>query len=57
MGGRADFNIAIRTMVHRDGLYHIHAGGGIVADSEPESEYQEMLLKAQNLLRAVGADV
>jgi anthranilate/para-aminobenzoate synthase component I len=41
-------------MVHRDGQYFIHAGGGIVADSDPEAEYGEMALKAQNLLKAVG---
>ena len=52
-GGRADFNIAIRTMVHSEGCYQIHAGGGVVADSDPGAEYDEMLLKARNLLRAV----
>jgi len=53
-GETADFNIAIRTLTHSNGLYHIHAGGGIVADSDPENEYNEMLLKAKNLLKAVG---
>ena len=53
-GDNADFNIAIRSMIHRDGIYHIHAGGGIVADSDPESEYQEMQLKAKNLFKALG---
>ena len=53
-GDDADFNIAIRTMIHADSVYRIHAGGGIVADSDPEAEYREMLLKARNLLRAVG---
>ncbi len=52
--GRAEFNIAIRTMVHQNGTYDIHAGGGIVADSEPGAEYDEMLLKASNMFRAVG---
>ncbi len=54
-GGRADFNIAIRTMIHRQGCYRIHAGGGVVADSDPAAEYDEMLLKADNLFRAMGA--
>lgn len=54
---RADFNIAIRTIVHQNGLYHVHAGGAIVADSTPESEYQEMLLKARNMFRALGAEM
>lgn len=52
--GRAEFNIAIRTMVHQNETYHIHAGGGIVADSSPTAEYDEMLLKASNMFRAVG---
>jgi len=50
----ADFNIAIRSMMHKDGIYHVHAGGGIVADSDPENEYDEMMLKAKNLLKAIG---
>jgi para-aminobenzoate synthetase component 1 len=53
--GRADFNIAIRTIIHDNHRYHVHAGGGIVADSQPEAEYEEMLLKARNLLKAIGA--
>jgi len=53
-GDRADFNIAIRTMVAVNNIYHIHAGGGIVADSCPESEYDEMMLKAKNLFYALG---
>jgi len=53
--GRADFNIAIRTMTHQEECFRIHAGGGIVADSDPEAEYDEMLLKARNLIRAIGA--
>ncbi|MFH2050493.1 MAG: aminodeoxychorismate synthase component I, partial [bacterium] len=53
-GETADFNIAIRTITHSDGLYLVHAGGGIVADSDPENEYNEMMLKAKNLLKAIG---
>jgi len=56
-GGRADFNIAIRTLVHSDDTYHIHAGGGIVTDSVPEKEFDEMQLKALNLFRAVGVNL
>ncbi len=51
---KADFNIAIRTILHKDKKYYIHAGGGIVADSQAEAEYNEMLLKAKNLFKAVG---
>ena len=53
-GDRADFSIAIRTMTHTGGVFHVYAGGGIVADSEPEAEYDEMRLKASNMLRSLG---
>lgn len=39
--GSMDTNIVIRTLVHGGGLLTLGAGGGIVADSEPEAEYQE----------------
>jgi para-aminobenzoate synthetase component 1 len=55
-GDEAEFNIAIRTIVHQKGTYLVHAGGGIVADSKPEAEYREMLLKAGNLFKALGVD-
>ena len=51
---KIDFNIAIRTMYQYNNHYFIHAGGGIVADSNPDDEYDEMLLKAKNLFRAIG---
>ncbi len=45
--GDMDFNILIRTMlVHRRGIF-FHVGGGIVADSTPEGEYKETLVKAK----------
>lgn len=44
--GDMDTNIAIRTMIHKDGQIQFSAGGGIVADSDMESEYQETLDKA-----------
>ncbi|MFZ4694015.1 MAG: aminodeoxychorismate synthase component I [Verrucomicrobiia bacterium] len=50
-GGRSDFNILIRTLVMREGAASFHVGGGIVADSDPESEYAETLAKAEGLLR------
>ncbi len=50
--GNLDSCIAIRTMVvHRNRAY-VQAGAGIVADSDPESEYQECMNKASALLRA-----
>jgi anthranilate synthase component 1 len=48
-----DSCIAIRTMVLRDGTVTVQAGAGIVADSVPESEYQETMNKAQALFRAI----
>jgi len=50
-----DTAITIRTMVLKDGVAYIQAGGGIVADSVPEAEYQETLHKAQAVLRAIEA--
>ena len=37
----------------KDGVAYVQAGGGIVADSEPESEYQETIHKASALFRAI----
>ena len=51
--GAMDTAITIRTMVIKDGTAYIQAGGGIVADSIPESEYQETLHKARAALRAL----
>ncbi len=52
-GGNMDTCIALRTMVLQDGKCYIQAGAGIVADSDPTSEYQETLNKARGLLKAV----
>lgn len=46
------FNIAIRTMVVKDGMAHVQAGAGIVIDSDPEAEYAESLSKAKALWTA-----
>ena len=45
-----DFNIAIRTALVKDGWVEFWAGGGIVADSDPEKEYDECHLKAEKFL-------
>ena len=52
--GDAVFSIAIRTVIRRDGVAHVHAGGGIVAASDPVAEYDETVVKARALLDAVA---
>lgn len=51
--GKMDLNIAIRTIVLKDGKAHFSVGGGIVADSDPEAEYQETLDKAKGMMEAL----
>ena len=53
--GNMDTAIAIRTIVLKDGVAHVQAGGGIVYDSVPETEYMETVHKAGALLRAIQA--
>ncbi|MEU3017779.1 aminodeoxychorismate synthase component I [Nocardiopsis sp. NPDC007018] len=50
--GEADLSIVIRTAVRTDGGITVGAGGAIVLDSDPEEEYEEMLLKARVPARA-----
>jgi anthranilate synthase component 1 len=50
--GSMDTCIALRTAVVKDGMMYVQAGGGVVADSDPESEYQETVNKARALVRA-----
>ena len=49
-------SIAIRTLVLTQGGVYLQVGGGIVADSDPEAEYQETLHKARGLRLALGCD-
>ncbi|MFV0284128.1 MAG: anthranilate synthase component I [Castellaniella sp.] len=51
-GGEMDLAIAIRTGIVRDGMLYVQAAAGIVADSDPEKEWQETEAKARALLRA-----
>jgi anthranilate synthase component 1 len=51
--GNLDTCIAIRTCVYQDGVASVQAGGGIVADSDPEREHQETLNKARALMNAI----
>jgi len=50
--GDMDTCIALRTAVIKDETLYIQAGGGVVADSDPEFEYQESISKARALVRA-----
>jgi anthranilate synthase component I len=50
--GDVDTCIALRTGIVKDGVLYVQAGGGVVADSDPDAEYQESCNKAQALLRA-----
>jgi anthranilate synthase component I len=51
--GDLDTAIHIRTVVVKDGVAHVQAGGGTVADAKPEYEYEESLAKASAVMRAV----
>jgi anthranilate synthase component 1 len=51
--GNMDFCITIRTMVIQNGSIYIQAGAGIVADSDPEAEYQETVNKAMGMMQAI----
>ncbi len=51
--GNMDTCITIRTLVIKDNVAYIQAGGGVVADSDPAAEYQETVNKAKAMMRAV----
>ena len=51
--GELDTCIAIRTLWLRDGVAHLQAGGGIVADSDPAAEHEECLAKLRALEAAI----
>ncbi|MXR35580.1 aminodeoxychorismate synthase component I [Craterilacuibacter sinensis] len=54
--GTLDLNILIRTFMQQEQQLRFRAGGGIVADSDPERELQETRHKARGLLRALGVE-
>ncbi len=52
-----ELNVAIRTFEARDGALWLGAGGGIVADSNPQAELEECLVKARPLVAAAGGEI
>ena len=50
--GTMDTCIVLRTAVVKDGMMYVQAGGGVVADSDPEAEFQETVTKAKALMAA-----
>ena len=57
LGGDADVSITIRTAVTSDERLYLGVGSGIVADSVPEDEYRETLLKAGDFLNILGVGI
>jgi len=53
--GTMDLNILIRTILKKRDKLYFSVGGGIVADSKPQGEYQETLVKAKALMQAINA--
>ncbi len=51
--GNMDTCLALRTIVFQNDTYHVQAGCGVVADSDPEKEYEETLNKARALIAAI----
>jgi anthranilate synthase component I len=51
--GDLDTAIHIRTVVVKDGVAHVQAGGGTVADAKPDYEYRESVQKAKAIFKAV----
>jgi len=50
--GSVDTCIVLRTALFKDGMIYVQAGGGVVADSEPDAEYEETVMKSMALRRA-----
>ncbi len=56
LNGDCDFNIVIRTAIHKDGVYNIGVGGGITYESNSSFEFEEIWHKAKALLKALEVD-
>jgi anthranilate synthase component 1 len=50
--GNGDFSIMLRTALLKDNMIYFQAGAGIVADSDPQSEYMETITKATAIIKA-----
>jgi para-aminobenzoate synthetase component I len=55
-GGSSGFNIAIRSIIVEGDRASFQVGGGIVADSDPEAEYEETLAKGRGMLAVLGPE-
>ncbi len=55
--GEMDIAMAIRSAICKDGSLYLGVGGGIVADSVPDEEYEETILKAKSFLEVMGIDL
>jgi para-aminobenzoate synthetase component I len=53
--GTGDASVAIRTCVVKGGKVYFHAGGGVLAESDPAREYEETLHKARGISEALSA--
>ena len=53
--GNTDTAIALRTLLIKNNRVYIQAGGGVVADSDPASEFDESVNKARAMIRALNA--
>lgn len=56
LGGDMQLNLAIRTMTVAEGRATLHVGSGIVSDSDPAEEFDELAAKAAGMLSALGID-
>jgi para-aminobenzoate synthetase component 1 len=54
LDGALDTNLAIRTIIVKQGVAAVHAGGGVTARSDPAEEYRETLDKARALIHALA---
>lgn len=55
--GSCDLSVVIRTLVLQHEKFEFQVGGGIITDSNPESEWQETITKARGIMKALGVDV